>query len=393
MTVGLLSFVTFGPFEGLVASRARVVSNALDTTNKFLMGRSAHIASENLSSIKIAIPNFNIAGGSDAGSGAAASVTAAIEFNGTFTQVTFASSTSGSVPNNSVLFSDFASVSIPAGSTFWVRIFWHSTGGTFYNSWQNSFLGEAVSLSATTITDQTMGGTITNSGSFSFPPVAILGITRNLSVIIAGDSIDFGALDVEDSSASATGFNAKVGIIARSLGNIPFLNIAVAGESALSWPGVAQARSLLIQKGSHLVTGYGANDIAVFGSSAAVLATSLQAIWSLARGGQKIFQRTLIPRTTSTDGWATLANQIIVSGNVTRVSFNTNLRGAAVSGLNGFFDATSALESGLNSGLWNCPVAGGGTAAVILAGDGLHPSPAGYGQVASSGVVGPFTWP
>lgn len=391
MTVGLLSF-GYSTYEGLVASRARMIVNAPDVTNTFLMARSAHIATENLSSIRIAFPNFESRGSGDTGVGGSAAITASVEFPaGTFTQVLFSASASGTIANNSVLFSDFLVVSIPSGSTFWVRTFWHSASGTLYNAWQNTFLGEATQLSTTSISDLTMGGTITNSGAFSYPPIAILAQTRNPSVIIVGDSIDAGAFDVEDSSSSITGRNGKAGVISRSLGNIPFLNMAISGETASGFISNGGARLLLIQKGSHVASGHGTNDIFNNGASEATLITSLKSIWATTRFDQKVYQRTLIPRNNSSDAWATLVNQSQISApnNTTRIAFNTDLRGGviAASNLKGFYDVASAIESSLNSGLWTV------TPSPPYTSDGIHPNVAGNALVPPSGVISGITWP
>lgn len=391
---GLHLHGTLPLYEGLVASRARmIISTTPDTTNKYLMGTSAHFATENLTAIKIAFANFLSAGSGDIGVGASATVTAGIEYPpGTFTQVTFSAVPTGTIPDKSVLFSDYIPVNIPSGALFRVWPFWHSTAGTLYNNWQNTFLAEAVELSATPISDRSMGGTITNSGAFSYPPIAVLGMTVNASVVILGDSIDLGILDSEDSSSTVTGRNGKVGVIARSLGSTPFLIMAASGERASGWLSGAGARALLIQKSSHVASGHGTNDIFGSGSSEASLIAALNTLWALCRSDQKIFQRTLIPRNNSSDGWLTLVNQSQISAgtpNAVRVAFNTDLRAGIITAANlkGFFDVASVLESSLNSGNWLV------TPAPPYTSDGTHPNVAGNALVPGSGVVSPVVWP
>lgn len=389
--VGILLLGSAATYEGLVASRSRMVqSNSVDTVNKYMMARSPHLATEALSSIKLAFSNFynvgNLSSGStaDAGLGVAATITASIEYPaGTFAQITFASSATGTIADIGILFSDYITVSIPSGATFWVRTFWHSTAGCLYNTWQNAFLGEAVALSATVISDQTLSGTITNSGSFSYPPIAILGMTRNASVITAGDSIGAGTSDTEDTSASVTGRNGKIGIVARSLGSTPFLNLSVAAENATNFLSSGTARKLLLSKGSHLITEFGANDVG--SRTPAQILTSLQSIWALGWSGQKIYQTTLPPRTTSADGW-TSGTQTVMSWEATRVSFNANVR-AILSGSTGSYDLASAVETALNSGLWIFSPTPPYTA------DGLHPNTAGYAVVQNANLIPTATYP
>lgn len=389
MSVGLLSFGAPPVYEGLVASRARMTQTS-DTTNKYLMSRSAHVAAESLASIKIAFSNFWNTGQSgagpvsDTGQGAVSAITASIEYPaGTFAQVLFSASASGSIPDAGLLFSDYITVSIPSGATFWVRSFIHNTSGLFYNSHQNSTLGEATALSATVITDQTMSGTITNSGSFSYPPLAVLGMTRNPSVIIVHDSIGAGNSDTEDSSASATGWNCKIGIVARSMGNTPFLNLSVGGEAAANFLTHGSARKLMIPKGSYLITGLGVNDFQALGRSAAQVTADTQAIWALKSTTQKAFQATITPHSTSADSFATVVGQTPVFGEANRTTFNTAAR-AIIAGSNGCYDVAGVLESSLNSGAWVVSPSPPYTV------DGLHPNVAGYALVPPANVIGPF---
>lgn len=388
---GLHFHGTLPTYEGLVASRARFVINTNDATNKFMMSRSGHVATEALSSIKFAFANFSLTGAREQGNGAASTITASVEYPaGTFTQIKFAGSSSGSIPDADLIFSDFVTVSIPLGATFWVRSFISNTAGLSYNTWQSTFFGEATTLSATSISDQTLGGTITNSGAFSFPPVAILGLTTNPSVMIVGDSIALGltAGDTEDSSNTATGFNAKVGIVARSMGNVPFVNMARFGEQAAGWSGGAAARAKLIQKSSHVFCEMGINDLHA-GSSSATLITALQAIYALTGSWQKVYQNTLTPFSSSTDAFATLANQTTDVSNAARVAFNTSLRTGGVTGQNfkGFVETADVLESSRNSGLWIV------TPSPPYTTDGIHPDVAGYAVVAAANVYPPIVFP
>lgn len=380
-------------YEGSVASRARVIhtsSFTVDTANHFMMMRSAHIATENLTAIKVVFSNFTTnGGGADLGPGAASPITASVEYPaGTFTQILFSGSATGSIPDARSLFADYVSVSIPSGATFWIRLFIQNTLGVCYNSWQNSFLGEAMNLSATSISDQTMGGTITNSGSFSCPPMAILGMTTNASVVIVGNSTGVGSPgggDTEDSSASATGFNAKVGLIARSLGSIPFINIAAGGQIAQNWATNSPARSPLIQKGSHLICEMGVNDLNGSRTSAQLIA-DLQAIFAFGAAFQKKYQTTITPMSTSTDAFATLVNQTARASAAERMTFNNAVRAGSV-GPTGFFDIASVLESSVNSDKWIV------APTPPYTGDGIHPTPSGYLLVPAAGVISGITYP
>ena len=134
-------------------------------------------------------------------------------------------------------------------------------------------------------------------------------MTKNASVIIVGDLIAAGQGDTEDLSKTATGFDGKVGVIARSLGNVPFLNLAVSGENAYTWSTDATARNIIIQKGSHLISELGLSDVINHGRTVYQTIAALQSVYALAWTSQKIYQTTWMPHSSSTDGWATMANQ------------------------------------------------------------------------------------
>src|ERR1039458_1619381 len=94
------------PYEGLVASRTRMLSSTPSVGNHQINFRSAHFAAETLSTIRIVSSNFYNAGGfggnpiADTGRGAATTITASVEYPaGTFTQIKFSGSATGSIPD------------------------------------------------------------------------------------------------------------------------------------------------------------------------------------------------------------------------------------------------------------------------------------------------------
>jgi lysophospholipase L1-like esterase len=379
-------------YEGLVASRARQLTQTNSPGNFQTQSRSAHIATENLTSIRVAFAAFYAVGSVDTGLGATTTITASVEYNGTFTQLNFSNSPSGSIPNAGVLFSDYASVSIPSGATFWIRNLRTSTGGIFYNAWQNTFLSEATEVAASGLTDKTMSGTIVDSGAgWSVPPLAILGMTTNPSVIIVGDSIAAGFHDTEDSSHSATGFNAKVGVIARSLGKAPFLNLAVNGENAYTWSADATGRNQLIQKGSHFLCELGLSDIINHGKTEVQTETALQSVYALAWARQKIYQTTLTPNASDTGTPAaafTTLNQQTALNNTERTTFNNAVRATLPNTL-GKIEVAGVLESSLNSNLWIVTP----SPPYVFDNPGVHPNPAGYLLVQNANILPAITWP
>lgn len=373
-------------YEGLVASRARMFTTN-DTVNKQLMGRYGLISTEALTSVRFVFSNFTPDLGPDGNTPGITTITASVEYPaGIFTQLLFAGSATGSIPAGGIIFSDPLSVSIPANTTFWSRQFHQNASGVHYCNFQNSFFGEATNGAASGISDQTMGGTITNSlSSACVPPLAVLQQTQNASVIVVGDSIAFGSGgNGETGGNTINGFNGKSGLITPSLGSIPFLNLAWPSITAQNWITDYTARRQMITFGSHLITELGINDL-INNRTSAQIVTDVQAIWAFARGGQKIYQTTITPNSSSTDAWATTVNQTALH-QATRATLNQAIR-AGISGATGFYNAASILETSQDSDIWIVAPSPPYTA------DGIHPSGTGYALVLSSGIISPVAWP
>ncbi|MFT3731122.1 MAG: hypothetical protein QM780_06810 [Hyphomicrobium sp.] len=373
-------FFSTSAYEGLVATRCRFRETS-DTTNKYANSRSAHFANENLTQIKVGFRNDGI-------SGSAATISASVEYPaGTFTQLTFRGSTTIALTNGQETFSDYITLSIPKGDLFWVREFWNgpSAGRIYYNTWQNSFLGEATEMSASSLTDKTMSGTISNSGSpsgVSRPPVCIVGVTTNKSIVLYGDSIANGVAETEDTSASATGYNNVYGFLKRAFDaqGFAFYTKTISGSQA-----TGLVASLVAGKCSHLITQYGINDFDTGGKSPATLVSDLSGLTKYAHGRTKVLHVTVLPHTTSTDSWATVGNQSTnnATTDTSRDTFNDSLRNgtSGITRITGYIDSVSIIESGLNSNKWIA------SPSPPYTGDGLHPNSAGHTLLLNSGIV------
>jgi lysophospholipase L1-like esterase len=359
---------------------------------------SAHVASETLTSVKLIFQNFkpaNFTG--DVGNGSAATITAAIEYNGSIdAQVTFSGATSGTIPNGTTLASDYITLPtpIPSGASYFVRKYQTNPNGVYYNNWAASSLGEACNTAASGLTDQTMNtGSLTGGtaqSSYSAPPMAIVGYTVHPSVLIIGDSKTEGTGD--GVSDPACNFCGKIGNVAMSMGNTPFVSIALGSAYAGTWLSWATGRDTLLPYGSQVIMALGINDIDA-GTTDALLISYSQAILSAASAPKK-YIATVEPHTNSTDGWLTLVNQTNQACYGTppcpspdiRVQFNTSIR-AGISGITGYYDVASAVESGFNSTLWVVSPSPPYTV------DGIHEKPAGYNLIANSGVIVPTSYP
>ena len=324
-------------------------------TNAQLMSRSPHHFRDNVTSLQVVFSNFLSPGnGNDSGPGNAASVTAAVEYpSGTCQQITFSSSTTGSIPNNGTLLSDAVSVTIPAGALAWIREWTNSAGGTdtvSFNIALDSTDGELVNAGAT-VTDSTWGAgntcpTFTNNGTAPRRPLAIVAQTQLPNVCILGDSRAYGY----PSPMSSTW--PDIGDEAPSIGpTMAYLNLAAESDTSAAVTTSARwtNRGAMMQYCSNAIWAYGIND---FGSSTAATVLANFATVRAANPTINWFSQTVSPHTTSTDDWETTVNQTSVAGSGL-IPYNDALRAGGISGVSGNFDLTAATESSLDSGLWS----------------------------------------
>ena len=227
-------------------------------------------------------------------------------------------------------------------------------------------------------------------------PTAILGPVNGRPCVVAlGDSIPDGAGDTGTGSepTNNNGFISRACWGKYGLVKLCFPGRRVAQEVASA---AYRQRGPLAMLGKNAICEYATNDIGN-GDSLATIQANLIAFWNLySNTGRRLFQTTIVPRTTSTDSWATVANQTVRSGESVRLALNTWLRagapmaagvavavgtaGALVAGNAGhplcaIFDVAAAVEVNasnvltLNGGFWittgaaNYPTA-----------DGIHPS-------------------
>lgn len=344
------------------------------------MSRSQHFATEALTSIKLVLPNFYTAL-PDAGVGAAATVTASIEYpSGTIhKQITFnTGAPSVSIPNISTAFSDYMTVSIPNGATFWVRVYYTNPNGIVYQSEQMLGASEQFAAAVSGLADQTMTGAAISGGTsqtWVLPPLAIIGRTVNRSVLVIGDS------------RTTYNGNNSIGIIAPSLNNanVPFVCIAYFSARAYQWLAHATARDVLLPYGSQVINALGINDL-FDAQTPAQLVASLQSI-NAATGAKYKYNTTLQPYTsdpgTPAAAYTTLGQQSVVA--ITS-AFNDLVR-AGFAGQSGFYEIADTSTSAHNSNKWIV------TPTPPYTGDGLHPNNAGIALITNSGVIIPAPYP
>lgn len=383
---GSVAKATFNKTRSMVANRGRwyIAGTTAGTTTGYTY-RSRHVASADCSQIQLVYgnPTTNVL-----------NVTASIEdqtsnihpltFGGGQQQVTMPAN-DANYRNLSVLVSDPLPIYIPKGTTFYVRTF-VSTASTsdtipvglgLYDLTYNGNANQEGSVSG----DQTgNSGSITGlTTAYGFTPIAIVGeiSSPQPSIVIYGDSISCGAYDVDP----ITGQSGDYGFIVRALesAGISYSLNGWGGEK-VSIVQHGTIRHLPDQYATHAVVNYGINDIAN-NESLSTIQNDLVAFWKyLAASGIKVYACTLTPWTTSTDNWATTANQTPEANtgpNSTRTQLNDWIR-TTPAPLSGYFEMADVVETSRNSGIWQVGYTDGNGA------NGLHPNPAGNAAMAAA---------
>lgn len=211
----------------------------------------------------------------------------------------------------------------------------------------------------------------------------------HLSVIGIGDSILDGTGDSANPVPviSGYGFLNRAAVDTNGANAIAMFNLTRHGQSAANFVKSAQTRHpQFLPFANVIVEEYGTNDLgSAGGGDPATILANVGKIWSAARaaGVQKIIRTRLMPRTTSTDSWITLAGQTPNTGweaGGKRDAINTGLQTALVDGkIDLLLDTIAVLSAPADANRWLV----NGTAKYATA-DGTHLGPAGNALLAPS---------
>jgi lysophospholipase L1-like esterase len=326
--------------------------------------------------------------------GGSISFNASIRINGgTIYRLTFGGRTTATLDPGGKIRSDTTGLKVEAGDIVGVRTYL-SSGTAYAPLFTYADTANGLSYGGfTAASDLTAPGSaaIAATSNFSYGPAALLGYpsdTAAKSVLIIGDSIAHGTGD----GATADGgplpgvvgeVTSGGGFIVRALAPYAgILNIARSGDRA-QWfaTDTGRFRRLgLADRCRSAIIEYGVNDL-FSGRTAAQMEADLLAIAKItarsinAYGVAKIYVTTVTPRSTSSDGWATVANQTVDGNNPIRVTYNNWVRagcpidpttlaavvvgtaGALLAGqyrhpITGYFEVADTVESARDSGKW-----------------------------------------
>jgi lysophospholipase L1-like esterase len=342
--------------------------------------RSLHVVPFTATDLQFSWANFAITNTGDAPNGASMLLRAGIKYNGTIYRVFFGGATDQTIVPGGRATSDPLSIVIQAGTTIEVLTYIECT------SWYPvSVSGFSTLTGGYSASDLTAPGsaTVPDAVKYMFSPSAIIGTPLDIShkaVSIEGDSISVGSGSATNqrnaSYADTPNTPYGGGFIQRALANkIPYIHVGRGGETAI---GAATGRYLRMthqHRCSSTIVEYGVNDI-TGGVSLSQLQNALLDIWKAASArGSAVFQTTITPVTTSTDAWATTANQTVTANELKRTQLNDWIR-TVPAPLTGYFEIADIAETSRNSGIWKAA----GTA------DGTHPTEAMY-ELLKAGIT------
>lgn len=360
---GLVPVPQKGAYLGLVATGPMAMAG-INTTSKQMQFCTPMIAMDDITSLQVMFPNYYInTAGVEVGSGGPATINAGIEYPaGVFTRVTFGGGVSGTIPDASQLLSDPVAVSIPRGALFWVDGLFASTIGILYSYGNaNPYLRARQALATSGLADPSLTGNVplTSVSAQTYAPVAVIGQTTRGSVLLIGDSRPGGSvavLDYPTGDQACQGLGRLIGH-RRALSNMGRGGITLANSLASSTNRVA-----LSAYASDIWLQLGVNDLPG-ASNAAAIVTNLIAYRAILPAAKPVWCSTYEPyMVTSTDLWATVANQTVGGNESKRLALNTAVL-AVPSGFAGCLDVCQAVESGgtNQSGKWIPNITADGT--------------------------------
>jgi hypothetical protein len=220
-------------------------------------------------------------------------------------------------------------------------------------------------------------GNSANPSAHVMKPLAWIGVPSvpSISVLSLGDSIMQGQLGSAFTNIGAGGYWSN-GLMNANGACVPWASLARFGTSAVGYQANAVLMKALYKYATHAVCEFGSND-----GTAAVAYAALQSIWADLKSHTgstigRVEQTFITARNSSTDGWATIANQTYTNGSL-RDPLNTDIiDNVGANGLDAVLDIQGSWHTTTVPG-WSAGstsqfpvtgVAGGPTV------DGTHPT-------------------
>lgn len=379
------------PYLGFVATRCGV-AHRQNVALSSICGRTAHVATDNIVAIKLLSGNWfvdeDIIGGSggtylEKGTGSSQTRTASIEYPaGTINRIKWSGATSilETSGQNNVL-SDWCSVSIPKGATFWSceNVSGNTSGIAFLTGVGNNEFdvvdGDKTRLDGTDSTgvpgaSWTDGGSYGTgqgaTGGYGIFPLGLLATTQRGSVMAIGSSRTEGIYDTANTHG--------MGITCRALGDlgVGYVNAGVSGDSHARFIASHANRLTLAAYCSHVLIEGPTNDVLTI---EATVEANIQTILGYFAGKKRLLT-TCDTETSSTDNWKTVANQTVTKDFTT---VNSYIR-SHPSNCDGVIDLTAVT---MTSNKWNAD----GSTAKLWTYDGTHEQAYACQHISASGIM------
>lgn len=355
-------------YLGMVANRCCVADSINAGLNSSIQGRW-HIAPDDITSMVLVFGNFYCTTSAEATAGESRTISADVEYPiGTFTRVKFGGANTGTMADGAVRFlSDAVSVVIPRGALYRITTYQTSTGGILFAAGPNAYgvlgdqgtVGNGIADTTGTVWTGTAGGN-------PWGPYAVISLTRRPAVMLITDSRGVGTGMTSNSAPYAGELQPQIA---------PFYGCMSMGRGSMTAQQLASGqfakRAEYLAYVTHAVLQIGTNDIAagrtavqVTADRQTIKANAPNVIWS---------ETTLAPKTTSSDAFATVANQTVDATNAERIKFNDQVRARNI-GFNQFFELADGVESSRNSGKYKAPP----QVYEAITADGNHVNNAGY---------------
>lgn len=369
-----MSRLAYKRFRGVPVTAGNTFLGASPTVRTAVgTSRTRHVVALDCTDVSLVFTNFknnsstvspNLADGED--TAAQDNVKASILVGGTKYPVTFGGLLTALIDPGATVQSDPLPVTLTAGTVIDVYVYGNNSTAWYSNQYCAVAGGEGGFQTTTDLTAPGSAAVTETVGSPLRGPSAIMGTPLSGSapaVLVIGDSIANGqgeaglilqrGRNVTTPAIGGGGWFGR-GLLAAGVG---FFNGSVGGDKVTSFiTNAGHYRRMIFQaNATTVVCEYGRNDLSGSRTDVQIEADLITA-WSMFPG-KRVIQTTITPRSTSTDGWATLVNQTTAADNPYRVSVNTWLRAGAPVTISG-------------STVTAVPV---GTPGAVLAGTGAHP--------------------
>lgn len=259
-----------------------------------------------------------------------------LEIGGVIYRMTFSGSDDALMSPWGQVITDTLGVNVAAGTWIYARTY--SNAIVHYDNRLAAAFGDGGAAYDVDLTAPGSGVINDSNGLFMGPSVVLATPTagRTKTVLGVGDSImggvgDGGFFNAYNEIDDKMGRGGFMGRCARN-NAFGLINIGISGENAAQWATAGfHARRLAFSRYTRtVVCDLGNNDI-YNDLNAATTQASIIAVWNkLKNVGQRVFATNCTPRAlTSTDGWTTVGNQTITTGDTQRKAINAWMRDGA----------------------------------------------------------------